>query len=129
MKKRIKNKWLKALRSGEYRQGKDQLCELNGYTGEYEFCCLGVLENLYCLEHNLDFEPGQMLAGEHSIECAKWAGLDNEDTNIDRMKVRMKTSWSGYHVYDKVLAFEFLQTKNDEGWTFNRIANWIEKRL
>jgi hypothetical protein len=38
MPKEIKDKWLTALRSGEYQQGKGMLCNENKY------CCLGVLE-------------------------------------------------------------------------------------
>ena len=37
MNKKIKAKWLKALRSGKFKQGKDQLRLGN------RFCCLGVL--------------------------------------------------------------------------------------
>jgi hypothetical protein len=37
MKKEIAERWVKALRSGEYKQGKEQLKSKDG------FCCLGVL--------------------------------------------------------------------------------------
>ena len=44
MNKKIKKKWVKALRSGEYVQGRQYLCVPKG---EYdEFCCLGVLCDL-----------------------------------------------------------------------------------
>lgn len=39
MNKRIKTKWLKALRSGYYKQARGVL--RNGLTGRY--CCIGVL--------------------------------------------------------------------------------------
>jgi hypothetical protein len=35
----IKEKWLSALRSGEYQQGRKALCDGNG-----GYCCLGVLQ-------------------------------------------------------------------------------------
>ena len=41
MNKKIKAKWLRALRSGAYRKGKDQLCRPG--TNVDKFCCLGVL--------------------------------------------------------------------------------------
>lgn len=37
MKKTIADKWVKALRSGDYKQGRGLLCEND------KFCCLGVL--------------------------------------------------------------------------------------
>ena len=40
MDKKIKKKWLKALRSGKYKQGRDALRIGN------KFCCLGVLCDL-----------------------------------------------------------------------------------
>lgn len=41
MKKNIATKWMKALRSGKYRQGKNYLANAKG-----EYCCLGVLCDL-----------------------------------------------------------------------------------
>lgn len=41
MKKEIAEKWVEALRSGKYKQGKASLCEVQGKTAKY--CCLGVL--------------------------------------------------------------------------------------
>lgn len=40
MKKTIKKKWLKALRSGRYKQCRQELCNSKGY------CCLGVLARI-----------------------------------------------------------------------------------
>lgn len=42
----IKQRWIEALRSGEYRQGKGQLVEPGGEKGD-KFCCLGVLCDIY----------------------------------------------------------------------------------
>lgn len=47
MKKNIMNKWVKALRSGKYKQGREKLCTVNGTTGQESYCCLGVLTDLY----------------------------------------------------------------------------------
>ena len=40
MKRELKSKWIKALRSGKYKQGKGRL-KKNG-----KFCCLGVLRDV-----------------------------------------------------------------------------------
>ena len=45
MKQEIKDLWVKALRSGEYVQGRQRLRNLKD-----ECCCLGVLCDLYLLE-------------------------------------------------------------------------------
>jgi hypothetical protein len=45
MNKRMKKKWVTALRSGEYEQGKDHLVTVD-QDGTERFCCLGVLCNL-----------------------------------------------------------------------------------
>jgi hypothetical protein len=41
MKKHHARKWIKALRSGKYKQGTNYLCK----DGEY--CCLGVLDEIF----------------------------------------------------------------------------------
>ncbi len=43
MNKELKKKWLKALRSGKYKQGKGALKREINQKKECAFCCLGVL--------------------------------------------------------------------------------------
>ena len=45
MLKELKVKWVKALRSGKYHQGKGKLKKKNG-NGKTYYCCLGVLREL-----------------------------------------------------------------------------------
>lgn len=40
----VKEDWVKALRSGKYKQGKATMCDV-GEDGSESFCCLGVLAN------------------------------------------------------------------------------------
>ena len=47
MKKVIAEKWIKALQSGKYKQGKSYLKTVNRSTKKSSFCCLGVLTDLY----------------------------------------------------------------------------------
>jgi hypothetical protein len=43
----IRREWVKALRSGKYKQGKEQLhTPIDRYNPEEKHCCLGVLELL-----------------------------------------------------------------------------------
>lgn len=46
MDKTIMKKWVKALRSGKYKQGRGTLCQVDK-KGNESFCCLGVLCDLY----------------------------------------------------------------------------------
>ena len=104
MKKTIMNKWVKALRSGKYKQCREKLCNVNGQTGEESFCCLGVLTDLYLkdrkqqkkgpgiknfntytkkdMDYEHDFSKWEVDGEEGCLpgEVAKWAGF-NMDTD------------------------------------------------
>ena len=145
MKKVPKRKWLEALRSGEYIQGKQQLVQTpSDYCWEehprktrkteeeeYRFCCLGVLENLYCESKGIEFPERNWSMGSHTDEVAKWAGLANDSCEVHhswkimKNKVAMK---SGGH-YVTYGAYNYLSSMNDKGKSFKQIANWIEKNL
>jgi len=69
MNPKIKQKWIKALRSGKYKQGIYEL------QNEDKFCCLGVLCDLYTKG------TGKMWKRDAQDvlprEVIKWAGLDS----------------------------------------------------
>ena len=52
MDQRVKKLWIDALRSGDYKQGRECL-----RTNDNEFCCLGVLCDLYGKENKVDWDP------------------------------------------------------------------------
>ena len=79
MNKSVKNKWLKALRSGEYTQGHFRLV-----TNDDKFCCLGVLCDLavragiteweksktgWCVDKNVSYLPNSVM---------NWSGLERD---------------------------------------------------
>lgn len=83
MKKRIKNKWVKALRSGKYQQTTGALREGDS------FCCLGVLCNIHAQEHP-EIAAKQKSKGLYlgafgllPQEVVKWAGLEDKATDKD----------------------------------------------
>jgi hypothetical protein len=100
MKKTIMNKWVKALRSGKYKQCREKLCNVDGKTGEESFCCLGVLTDLYLkerkrqkkgpnikffrtytkedMDHDFDFSKWEVDGEEGCLppEVAEWAGFN-----------------------------------------------------
>ena len=115
MKADVKKLWLKALRSGKYRQGRDRLrTKTNGY------CCLGVLCDVYRkttktgkwvqTDQLWNFEGR---SGVLPYKVRRWAGLKQEDPELD------PTSFSG-----NASSVNDLRRSN-----FKKIANLIERNL
>lgn len=84
----IKNRWVKALRSGEYEQGKDRLCSM-----DKKFCCLGVLVDLYVKETGATWAIQEDDSGVdcYSMGCnwgslpdevIDWSGLADQDPQV-----------------------------------------------
>ena len=106
MKEEIKDRWVEALRSGKYKQGKRVLKQ-----GE-NFCCLGVLCDIAKDELGLEWihDPdGDSMDGYPTVlplRVINYAGLHKRNPTIE------KTS---------------LTLMNDAGVKFNRIADLIEE--
>lgn len=118
MKKAIKKEWVKALRSGKYKQAKKKLRTAKGW------CCLGVLTDLYCKAKGISFKDN--FAGKSTLpsEVAEWAGLGkNTDKSVINIKYRGKrTNLAGLNDGD-----DNVGVKN--GLSFSKIAYNIEKKL
>lgn len=79
MDKKVKKKWLSALRSKAYKQGSQQLRK------EDSFCCLGVLCDLYAKEHDVKWTKEDRILQEFYVlpdKVVKWAGLPDQNPNI-----------------------------------------------
>lgn len=130
MNKDVKERWLAALRSGEYKQSKNFLKHPIDGGENIGYCCLGVLCDLYIKEKN---NPNIIwdinLHGTHIFKSSisdvliveskalpeqlfEWAGLDEKNPAIC------------YHDMNTSLA-----ELNDNGKTFEEIALVIEERL
>lgn len=111
MNKRLATKWVKALRSGEYKQGQHQLrnrpwvWEYDDYGdaidgspkgGEVQHCCLGVLYEVVTEKQapKRGLLPKSVLA-----QC----GMSPDGQ-------------------EKLVMFN-----DDRQWSFKKIANWVEK--
>lgn len=103
--------WLKALRSGLYKQTRGQLRDERG------FCCLGVACEVYNLQQRKNHKK-QLTSkyfrydGEFSrlpIKVQRWLGLTSENGDY----CRRLTSTNLIH-------------NNDQGVSFNKIADIIE---
>ena len=105
MNKKVKKKWLKALRSGKYKQTTGQLKRDN------KFCCLGVLCDIHAKENNKRWNQKNTYhhnSGSLPIHVKKWAALNESNPR-----------YKGKYVY--------LAAANDNRMSFKRIANIIEK--
>lgn len=128
MKQRIMKKWVKALRSGKYEQGKYTLKQYNS-NGQVQHCCLGVLCELYnqemkknkkktlsekVLTYDDDFPYGFTRFGDESnvlpSKVMKWAGMRTSTGTLPRN-----------------LKFFDLSDHNDNGRKFKTISDTIEK--
>jgi hypothetical protein len=137
MKKDIAKKWVKALRSGKYKQGKSFLKQFNS-KGQPKHCCLGVLCELYndTMKKNhkrtisvkshddLHIDYVTFANKDDSLPAVvrKWAGIKNEMGTFD------------YHEKDAYGIFKRTRTKcladlNDTGKKFSTIADIIDKNV
>ena len=102
----VKNKWVGALRSSDYEQGRQQLCD-----GE-RFCALGVL----CDTLGLGFSV---------LSDGRRAYRDRDgyrDSRVFPMHVSEEIGLAGIEISD-------IAKMNDEGRTFGEIADYIEREL
>jgi len=113
MKKEVAEKWVEALRSGKYNQSKGFLHRtLEDNNG---FCCLGVLCDISGLGHwdtygsYEVYRTGSFVADiTLPYGVMLWAGM--KDASGDREGKKLP-----------------LSTLNDNGYSFSRIADIIEK--
>jgi hypothetical protein len=124
MKKEIAEKWVAALRSGEYEQGTG--CMVQGFDSP-KFCCLGVLADIYRKE--VSKKPFSIIAIKNlsteglnelpSSKIAKWAGFNvKEDESVDPM---IKTKNNGdvclSELNDETLkSFKWIAKKIEKQW-------------
>lgn len=77
MNKTIKNLWVKALRSGKYKQGRSALCH-GGPQGPC-YCCLGVLSDLAVKQGVCSRREAFKYNGLLNDVVLNWASLHNDN--------------------------------------------------
>lgn len=131
MKQNIMKKWVKALRSGKFKQGTDALKQYNS-KGQVKYCCLGVLCELY----NEDMKKKKKktlpeTTEDYNFKFVDWSKCTNfGDKAFDLPEEVMK--WSGVETSTGYLGYALgappsLSSLNDAGKKFKTIANIIEK--
>lgn len=131
----IRKRWIAALRSGEYKQGRERLCRT--IDEEQHWCCLGVLSDLWLQEHPEAGEWEDLVvdrlygaralrlndpidATQHSNiagvpeEVRQWAGLYAEVGSINPDETSHEDTAA-------------LCAMNDRGDSFEQIADALEK--
>ena len=120
-----KELWLTALRSGKYQQGTGALNK-NG-----KFCCLGVLCDISVEMLQLEVSAGASrpcsCGAEHDVKTS----YDGETAHLPAEV----TEWSGVDTIGSIpykygsYTYANLAEMNDEGKTFEEIAQIIEERF
>jgi hypothetical protein len=107
----IKQKWLDALRSGRYKQGKLVL-----RSAENRFCCMGVLcdvINEAGWDESGVIRTGRYVyVGPHGNKCSSFIPPDVAEA------AQLDTTYE-----------PGLTIKNDRGESFDQIADYIERAL
>jgi hypothetical protein len=103
----FRRRWVAALRSGDYRQGRGAL--KTKFGGMAEYCCLGVLCEV------LGIEGGENDAYLYSFE----GHVGNLPTSV-RNKVGLRDAYGSFNHGDSLAGW------NDTGRSFSEIADIIE---
>ena len=113
--KDLKEKWVKALRSGDYKQGKEYLKQFDS-SGQASFCCLGVLADL--------------------ADPDSWADLKQADVGPRRQQIANDDTEFGESCGVPAGFRNMLMSQNDgsaeyfkNAQTFDQIADYIEENL
>lgn len=112
MDKEIADKWVKALRSGKYKQGESVLCKVEDKNVKY--CCLGVLCHI--------------LGTPYTVEdgCKKY-GCEEDEQAFCRLPFAVMLQTEMKSGIGRLDEFTTLSNLNDRGKSFEEIANVIEE--
>lgn len=119
----VKQKWIDALRSGNFQQTVMRLKGRDGFSNNIKYCCWGVLTELYhqetgngCWDKDTSLSMS-FVDGNESDSCVPtksvyaWAGVDSSRTD--------NTSVIG----------TLVGMNDNKRNNFNEIADWIEENL
>jgi hypothetical protein len=122
MNQEIKTKWLAALRSGDYQQGTGRL------RVDDKYCCLGVLCDLHAKATNHEWEDTGIANSRPDKNTMRYLA----EVNVLPYVVQVWADVNGPNpcIYsESKQRTQSLSRINDDGGTFNEIANTIEELL
>jgi hypothetical protein len=128
MNKRVMKKWIKALRSGKYKQGKGYLKQFNS-KNEPRHCCLGVLCELY--DQQMKKNHKKTLFTEHMIdsETVEFISFNKHDGGLPKEVREWANMINPCGEFINKNRVEYLSDLNDDGKKFSTIADIIEKNV
>lgn len=131
MNREIANRWVAALRSGEYAQTQGRLGEKN-LEGGNAFCCLGVLCDLYREEYGTlawkEPPPFCKTRAVHVPEMVEASVSSLPGPVMDWAELLTPLGEIPEVVPDESRGdLKSLAELNDNGWSFERIGDFIEK--
>lgn len=110
-----RKRWIEALRSGNYKQGKNRLCTLTADDPYY--CCLGVAYEIF--------------KDQFGIETIDYHSVRRYDGEAAYIKHRVLQNALGIaqngQFQEPIHGRYSLVSLNDDGFTFEEIADIIEK--
>ena len=127
MNKEIKEKWCALLEDPRYIQGTDMLVQEDSLTGEFKYCCLGVLFEAMNIQKRSEQGPSGRFWGYPSHEPGNDQGLERTTLTPE---VRDLAGLS--HTNPMVViggTTKGLMGHNDDGIPFALIAKAIREQL
>jgi hypothetical protein len=89
MRKKVKQLWVDALRSGKYEQGRSVLCSSNN-----KYCCLGVLTEVYIEQMKKNRKKSKVSkASISTTHCEQY--LVNGETKATHLLPKVVAKWAG----------------------------------
>jgi len=114
VKDEIKDKWIAALESGQYKQATEAL-----NINNEKFCCLGVL----C---ELAHQEGVVSKNPPLHDCTAYRYGDRDESGYLPYEV---IAWSGLDSHNPTVDGENLTRLNDKGVPFDQLAILIKEHL
>ena len=121
--------WIAALRSGKYKQGRQLLCSKG------HFCCLGVLADVSGVPKLNEYQQGhpyetfmfKVHSSNGTVEQAGWSMIPVPlwPTFLEDLALGMMVP--AMYRYGCDTLHNRLTKMNDDGLSFNEIANYIEE--
>ena len=128
MNKKVMKKWIKALRSGKYKQGQGTLKHYDT-NAQARHCCLGVLCELY--NDQMRKDKKKTLSEKTLYHDSFTHGVVEFNRSRDYLPKKV-VDWADMNdnlgwFYDQGNRDDCLSDLNDDGKKFKTIANIIEK--
>jgi hypothetical protein len=120
----MKEKWLQALRSGDYKKGNSYLCRKNLTKKGFSYCCLGVLAEI---NGHLYFRKEECGVNEWPY---KTTNMNDDEDWAETTLIMTNKGKSGYIMYgisgkDHSNLIEI----NDNAETFGEAIHYIEENM